>query len=545
MRRLRLRSPLFVLALVLALFAAACTSDDGDSADTTQASEPTETTEADTGGDDGGTDTTEASTEDPSPEDPVLIVANGQDIPNMDIRLPGGSAASHSAMRHITEPLVFFDNTGQVLEGILAESWEQIDDTTWRFNLREGVTFHNGDTFDADDVVSSIAEAIDPEFDVWFRYGTGGILGPAEKVDDYTVDITTEIPYGLLPNILTVVDIMSADVSLEEQNTLPIGTGPYKFVSYAPNDKLVVERFDDYWGGPEAYAGIEFRTIPEAATRVQALLAGEVSGINAIGVEDIERIDENPDTKVQGIPQVQQILVILRGDRPPLDNPLIREAMNYAVDKELITSTILNGISLPADGMLPPGLPGAQNDLGPWPYDPDRARELMDEAGYDGEEITFAVGEGRYASDDEVGLAVAAMLEDVGFNLNYVATDYATYSLERDLREGSSYDMFLASWIADFGDSVSFMDAFFGGEESPIPSFYTNPDFLEASAAAKELTGDERIAQIQEMENILWNDAAALFLYFPIENYGLYANLEGFEPRVDAFFYYYGTELIE
>ena len=130
------------------------------------------------------------------------------------------------------------------------------------------------------------------------------------------------------------------------------------------------------------------------------------------------------------------MLISLRGDRPPLDNPLIREAMNYAVDKELITSTILSGIALPADGMLPPGLPGAQNDLGPWPFDPDQARELMEEAGYDGEEITFGVGEGRYPSDGEVGLAVAAMLEDVGFNINYVATDYATYTTRNRTARG-------------------------------------------------------------------------------------------------------------
>jgi peptide/nickel transport system substrate-binding protein len=484
------------------------------------------------------------TTEPITPSTEPLVVAIGQDIPHLDIRLPGGAAATHSALRHITEPLVFFDAEGQELQGVLAESWEQVEPLRWRFKLREGVTFHNGDPFNADAVVYSIAQAIDPEFDVWFRYGTGGVLGPAEKVDDYTVDITTEVEAPLLPNLLTVVDMVSPNVSLEEQNSHPIGTGPYQFDSYQLNDRLVVDRFDDYWKGPEAYPGIIFRIIPETSTRVQALLAGEVSGINGIGVEDIERIDADEATKVIGAPQVQHVLISLRGDRPPLDNPLIREAMNYAVDKELITSTILSGIALPADGFLPPGLPGAQNDLGPWPFDPDKARELMEEAGYDGEEITFGVGEGRYPSDGDVGLAVAAMLEDVGFNINYVATDYATYTTETELREGSSYDIFLSSWIADFGDSASMMDAFFGGVDSPIPAFYVNDEYQAASEEAKTApTLDARVAAIQKMENIVWEDAAALFLYFPIENYGVAENLEGFEARVDGFFYFYGTHL--
>ena len=115
----------------------------------------------------------------------------------------------------------------------------------WRFTLREGVTFHNGDPFNSEAVVHSIAQAIDPDFDVWFRYGTGGVLGPAEAVDEYTVDITTEVEAPLLPNLLTVVDMMSPNVSLEEQNSDPVRTGPYQFNSYQLNDRLVVDRFDD------------------------------------------------------------------------------------------------------------------------------------------------------------------------------------------------------------------------------------------------------------------------------------------------------------
>lgn len=463
----------------------------------------------------------------------------------MDIRLPGSSAAGHSAMRHITQPLVFFDPEGKELQGVLATSWEQIAPTKWQFKLREGVTFHDGSPFNADSVVKSINDSIDPNFDVWYRYGTGDVLGTAEKVDEYTVNINTLIPYPLFPNLLTVVDMVPTDSTYESQNTTPIGTAPYQFESFRSNDSLVVKRYDGYWGEPEQYSGIKFRIIPETSTRVQALLAGEVSGISSLGVADLGTINSSDVATVVGAPQQQHVLIALRGDRPPLDNPLIREAMNYAVDKDLITSTILSGIAAPADGFLPPGLPGAQNK-GEWPYDPEKAKALMAEAGYSGEEITMGVGAGRYTGDEEVGLAVAKMLEDVGFNINYVGTDYATFSTETQKRADSEYDIFLSSWIADFNDSASMMDAFFSGDDSPIPSFYNNADYQAASKKAKAATSDdERIAAIHEMEDIVWNDAAALFMYFPIENYGVSKNLVDFKPRVDGFFYWYGTHLTE
>lgn len=513
-----------VAVAALAIVLAACGSDDSDGGSGSG------------GSGSGGSGSGEGA-------DQELVIAIGQDIPNMDIRLPGSSAAGHSAMRHITEPLVFFDAEGQNLEGVLATSWEPVDETTWRFELREGVTFHDGSPFNADSVVKSIADSIDPGFDVWYSYGTGGVLGPAEKVDEYTVDITTEVPAPLLPNLLTVVDMVPADSTYDSQNSEPIGTGPYQWVSWKSNDNLVLEKFDDYWGEEEQYTGLTFRIIPETSTRVQALLAGEVQGINSIGVEDIARIEGNADTAVAGAPQVQHVLISLRGDRPPLDNPLIREAMNYAVDKDLLTSTILEGIAIPADGFLPPGLPGAQSE-GAWPYDVDKAKDLMEEAGYNGEEITMGVGAGRYAGDEQVGLAVAKMLEDAGFNIKYVATDYATFSTETEKRAGSEYDMFLSSWIADFADSAAMMDAFFSGEESPIPAFYQNEEYQAASAEAKAAQSDEeRLAAIQKMEDIVWEDAAALFLYFPIENYGLSKAIQGFEPRVDGFFYWYGTSM--
>ena len=540
---MKTRRRIGLLLAVIALIAAACGgSDTSDTTTTTGPSDSTETTTTTS----GGTDTTAGSETTVAPADRVeLIVGIAQDLPILDGRLPGGSAASFSALRHINEPLVFFSADGSSIDGVLAESWERTDDLTWRFNLRQGVTFHNGEPFNADAVVHSINKAIDPEFTPWFGYASNGVLGPAEKVDEYTVDISTVIPAPLLPNILTTIDMVAPEHdNAGLQNTDPVGTGPYSFVEFNPRSSLVVTSNDDYWGGTPSYSGITFRIIPEQSTRVAALLSGEVSAINAISVEDIARISDDANTKVASGPTTRHIMIALRGDREVISDPRVRQAMNYAVDKEAITSTILNGISQPVDGFLAPSMPYARSNLGPWPYDPDMAATLLEEAGYSGDPINIAIGAGRYPSDDLVGLAVVDMLQSAGLNIELDAIDYAAMQAELGNRKDAKYDGWLQGWGASLLDSAGQLNAFFNCDDAALPLFYCNEAYLAAAERAALAETDAEVeAAVQEMEDIIWEDAAGVFLYFPVENMGLAANLNGFEPRFDEFFFFNGTSL--
>ena len=439
-----------------------------------------------------------------------LVVAIAQDLPILDGRLPGGSAASFSALRHITEPLVFFSADGSTLEGILAESWEQIEPQTWRFTLRQGITFHNGEPFNADAVVHSIGMAIDPDFTPWFRYASGGVLGAATKVDDYTVDIATEIVAPLLPNILTTIDMVPpAHDNAGNQNTQPVGTGPYQFVEFTPRSSLVLTAYNDYWGGAPNYSGITFRIIPEQSTRVAALLNGEVSAINAISVEDIQRIQDADNTKIASSATTRHIMIALRGDRDVIADKRIRQAMNYAVNKEEITSTILTGIAQPVDGFLAPSMPYARSNLGPWPYDPAMAETLLADAGYDGAAIQIAIGAGRYPSDDLVGLAVVDQLQQAGFNIDLQAVDYSAMQAELGNRVDATYDGWIQGWGASLLDSAGQLNAFFNCEDAALPLFYCNEAYLAAAERAALATNDaDRGAAVQEMEDIIWEDAA-------------------------------------
>ena len=533
-----------VLLVALAFIATACGDDDASTTSAPAVTAAPVTAAPVTAAPATAAPATAAPAAPAAPAGQDLVVAIAQDLPVLDGRLPGGSAASFSALRHITQPLVFFSADGQTLEGILAESWEQIEPKRWRFTLREGVTFHNGNTFNADSVVHSIGKAIDPDFSPWFRYASGGVIGPAEKVDEYTVDITTEIVAPLMPNILTTIDMVDAAVSDELQNTNPVGTGPYSFVEFLPRSSLTVTQYDAYWGGTPNYASITFRIIPEQSTRVAALLNGEVSAINAISVEDIQAIQEASDTKIASSATTRHIMIALRGDRDVISDVRIREAMNYAVDKEAITSTILTGIASPVDGFLAPSMPYARSNLGPWPYDPDKAADLLAEAGYDGEAIQIAIGAGRYPSDDLVGLAVVNMLEEAGFNIDLQAVDYSAMQAELGNRIDASYDGWIQGWGASLLDSGGQLNAFFNGTDAALPLFYENADYQAASERAALATNDEeRSAAVQEMEDIIWNDAAGIFLYFPVENMGLASNMNGFEARFDEFFFFSGTTL--
>jgi len=474
-----------------------------------------------------------------SGEDLSFVVGIGQDIPSLDGRLPGGNAASFSALRHIVEPLVFFDPAGEFVPK-LAESWEQVDDSTWRFTLRQGVTFHNGEAWNAEAAKFSIDEAIDPDLEPWHRFATGSVLAGAEVVDEYTVDITTLVPTDSLPNVLTAVDMVPpahVGENEENQNTEPIGTGPFTFVSYAPRSELVLERYDDYWGPAPAIRDLTFRIIPERATRVAALQAGEVQVINALSPEDITALESSGNT-IASSGTTRTVMIALRSDRGPLMDPLVRQAMNYAVDKEQIVQSLLGGIAEPLAGPLAPALPGALADLGPYPYDPERAQELLTEAGYDGEPITLAVGAGRYPNDDQVGLAISDQLTAAGFTINYIATDYASMISETGKGVDMTYDAWYQGWGASLLLSAEVLNAFFAGEDASLPLFYTNADFAAAmDAYTSATTPEDKDAALADAQRIVWEDAGGLFLYVPVDNLGLAPGVEGVPARFDEFFF--------
>ncbi|HET7156913.1 MAG TPA: ABC transporter substrate-binding protein [Hyphomicrobiaceae bacterium] len=356
---------------------------------------------------------------------------------------------THNLMHQIYEPLLIRDASGKVLP-TLALSWAVTSDpTVWEFKLRQGVKFHNGNAFTADDVVFSLDRARQPTSDM------KGLLSSIEKVskvDDYTVHIKTKGPNPLLPNYLTNMFMMDKEWS-EANNTITVqdykgkkdnfavrnanGTGPYQLVSREQDVKTVLKRNDGYWGKgqfPVGITDITYLMIKADATRIAALLSGEVDFVQDVPVQDIDRVGKTANIKINLGPENRTIFFGMDVASPELQtsnikgkNPFadkrVRQAINMAIDREAIKRAVMRGQSVPAGVIAPPFVNGYTKELDALPkVDLARAAALLKEAGYaDGFQVTLHCPNDRYINDEGICQAATAMLAKIGIKVNLVA----------------------------------------------------------------------------------------------------------------------------
>ncbi len=356
---------------------------------------------------------------------------------------------THNLMHQIYEPLLIRDAKGKVLP-TLALSWAVTSDpTVWEFKLRQGVKFHNGNAFTADDVVFSLDRARQPTSDM------KGLLSSIEsvsKADDYTVRIKTKGPNPLLPNYLTNMFMMDKEWS-EANNTITVqdykgkkdnfavrnanGTGPYELVSREQDVKTVLKRYEGYWGKGEFPVGITditYLMVKADATRVAALLSGEVDFVQDVPVQDIDRVGKTANLKVSFGPENRTIFLGMDVASPELKtsnikgkNPFadkrVRQAINMAIDREGIKRAVMRGQSVPAGVIAPPFVNGYTKELDALPkVDVAKATALLKEAGYaDGFQVTLHCPNDRYINDEGICQAATAMLAKIGIKVNLVA----------------------------------------------------------------------------------------------------------------------------
>ncbi|MDQ7910111.1 ABC transporter substrate-binding protein [Phytohabitans sp. ZYX-F-186] len=325
---------------------------------------------------------------------------------------------------NVFETLLVRDGSAQI-QPKLADSYERVDDTTWRFVLHPGVTFHDGSPLDADAVVFSIERIIDPEFDTQRTSYTEGIAG-AKKVDDRTVDILTDGKNPVLPAEMTSIPMVSP-ASAQQQSfghEVVVGTGPYTFKSWQRGREIQLERHDGYWAEKPSIPAFTVRVVPDAQTALSALQAGEVDLV----------FDLFPEQSALA-PQVKEVqasdfsYVAFNTYKKELSDPRVRRAMNLAVDKESLAKTIYQGHASPNQAQhLAKGMLGFSPGLAPFPYDPEQAKRLLAEAGYpDGFDLELHVPIGRYSKGEESADFVAAALDAVGVHTKVVKHDWNDY----------------------------------------------------------------------------------------------------------------------
>jgi peptide/nickel transport system substrate-binding protein len=336
--------------------------------------------------------------------------------------------------RHFIETLWEMDRQGNV-QGLIVERWDFLSPTEWVLHLRKGLKFHDPKygELTADDVKFQIDATTQRGESLKFILPKVIQDGRVEVVDRYTVRWKLAPPgTGSLPNWGTLIPV-SAKAYIEGEGKEafalhPIGTGPYRFVEMVPNQRIVGEVFKDYWRQLPGFERIVWRIIPDPFTVKSEFLAGGIDVWQFVPPEIIPEIEKHPNLHIATTPSSRMLFMVIDASHPPLDNKLIRQALNYAVDKTGIVETLYRGKAMALRAPMQEVLPELNKTLPGYPYDPEKARQLLEQAGYHGQKIEVGAPIGRYTLDKELGEAVAGMLEQVGVNVAYKPQEWGTYA---------------------------------------------------------------------------------------------------------------------
>ena len=440
----------------------------------------------------------------------------------------------------------------------LATEWGPTDDPlVWEFKLREGVTFHDGSPFDADDVVCSFERAPNvPNSPSSFELYTKGKT--VTKVDDHTVHISSEEPYPLMANDVSTISIVSdetgCDATTEAFNSgeAAFGTGPWKFVEYVPGDRIVLERNDDYWGDVPAFERAVLKPIKSGPARVAALLAGDVDMINDVPTTDLARLEENEDVVIEGGPSNRVIYLHMdqfREDSPHVSgkdgsriaNPLlderVRRAISMAISREAIRDRVMEGQSVPAGQLLPEGFFGVSPNLSPVEYDPEGAKALLAEAGYpDGFKMTLHGPNDRYINDAKNLEAIAQMLNRVGIEASVETLPRSVFfSRASTGGEGETpeFSLILAGWGAGSGEASSPLRSLIRTGGASNRGRHSDPEIDavidEALRTVDDAARQDLLAKATEMAI---EKVAIIPVHYQVNSWALKSGL-GYEPRTD------------
>lgn len=319
---------------------------------------------------------------------------------------------------NVNETLVDVDpKDGSVLPR-LATAWKQLDPQTWQFTLRKDVVFDDGEPFNADAVVFNVARAFNKDLGCsQVNKAFAGFHLTAKKVDDHTVNVMADKPAPILATGFSVLTMVSPKVPVDKAVRNAPGTGAYKFVEWVAGDHVTLERKDDYWGGKPQVSKVTYVFRTDSAVRAAMTATGEAD----IGIAITSQDATNPKTDFAYL-NSETTWIRLDTRFPPMDDLRVRQALNYAVDRQAMLGTVVNANALPAAQLPVPGINGHDNDLQPYPYDPEKAKKLLAEAKAAGVpvgvKIRFIARSGQFDQVDEFSQALTAMFQDIGLDMN-------------------------------------------------------------------------------------------------------------------------------
>jgi peptide/nickel transport system substrate-binding protein len=483
----------------------------------------------------------------------TLKIANQGDANSMDPHALNESLQL-TVNENVYEPLVSRDRNYK-LTPALATSWKQTSPTVWHFELRKGVQFHDGTPFTADDVIFSYERAKDPGSDMQTYVGS---IKEIKKIGDHSIDIVTKTPNPILPELFYRWFIMSKKWCEANQATKPVdrrkgienaasfranGTGPYRLRERQPDVRTTFVRNRNYWGKIDGNVDeVIFNVISNPATRVAALVSGEIDVMEPVPVQDIERIKNAPNLKLIQGPELRVIFLGMDQKRDELlfsnikgKNPFkdkrVRQAFYEAIDIEGIKRSVMRGASNPIAEMWPQQVNGYAPDLNKrLPYDPEASKKLLAEAGYpNGFEVSMNCPNDRYVNDSAICQAVTANLARVGVKVNLVAETKATY-FPKILRRDTSF--YMLGWTSSTVDAHNVLYSIMstpgaGGRGQFNLGAYSNPKFDELTDKIESETDQKkRTEMIHEAIKIHQDDIGHIPLHQQFLNWAAKKNIE-------------------
>lgn len=477
------------------------------------------------GGNAGADDAADAA------ENNVLVVAQGADAISLD---PHATNDNPSAvvMRHLYETLVSQNEDMEIQPG-LAEDWRQIDDYTWEFDLRDDVYFHNGEQLTAQDVKFTFTRAV-----------ASAVISPIvgdinpdsiEVIDDHTVRVGTNEPFApFLAHLAHPASAILSEVAVEElgddfgQN--PVGTGPFKFVNWNVGDSIELVRNEEFHGELPQFEELIIRNITENSSRTVELETGQVDIALDIAPIDVERVANHEDLVLHRRQNLATMFVYLNMENEPFNDVRVRQAINYALRVDEIIEAVLEGVGETAQAPIAPIVWGANPNLGQYPNDVERAKELLAEAGFeDGFSTTIMTNENQTRVD--IATIMRNQLEEIGIDIDISVLEWAVYT---DAVDAGEHDMAILGWVAVTGDADYGLFPMFHSSQRGAAgnrSFFANDRVDELLEAARQTTNEEeRLAAYHEVQEIVMDEAAKVWLNHGEVVVGTQDNIVGFSP---------------
>ena len=435
---------------------------------------------------------------------------------------------------NVNEMMIEFDYINGGLKPRLATDWRQIDDDTWQFKLREGVKWHDGSEFTARDVASTLARNKNPSLTCEVGGKFGAMEFAVETPDDHTINITTNPPTPILPLLMSVMPITSAAATPEDELTRkPVGTGPYVFETWNVGQSIILKRNPDYWGEQPEVEQATYVWRDDSAVAAAMVEIGEADIVPSLAMQD----SNNPDTDF-AYPNAETTYMRIDTRTAPLDDIRIREALNLAIDKEAFIGTLLPAEAQMASQLVVPTTIGYNKDMEPWPFDPQRATELVEAAKADGvpvdTEILIVARSGVFPNVTETMEAMMAMWKDVGLNVRLQMSEVSVHNTYyvRPFNQDGVPTLLGAMHDNATGDPV--FSAYIKYASGGIQSVLDDPELDQMIADATTATGDDRPARWAEVFRVAERDIIASVPMFHMVGFTRVSPRLDYKPTIAA-----------